>query len=88
MTDDERKADGFTSEEIAELVRARKARTKWGALFVIVGVLGFLLSAIVLLLREAAFGLPELGLLGMFFAMGAVGAGYAEPSELSSLWKK
>lgn len=84
---DERET-ALSAEEVAEKVRARQARTRWGFLFVIVGLLGFLGTAIILLLKDTPASVVDLGLVGMFFAMACVGAGYTEPSELSGLWKR
>lgn len=90
MTDevqDARTTDALTDEEVAEAIRARKARSRWGGVMALAGVLGFVVIAFLLLLRKQPVGAEELGILGMFFAMGCVGAGYADPSDLPGFRK-
>jgi len=87
----EDRQETLTDEEVAEKVRARKARTRWGTLFAIVGVLGFLTlggaMAYGIVFQSKSVGMEGLTILGMFFAMAAVGAGFADPSEIRSFWK-
>ena len=75
---DERAAT-LTAEEIAEKVRARKARAKWGGwLFVVAGLAGL----------ASAFWLRDLAMTTVFLGAACVGAGFADPSEVSGLWRK
>jgi hypothetical protein len=59
-----------TAEEIAERVRARKQRQKWGGWVFVVGLLAGL---------AAAFWLRDLALTTLFLAFSAVGAGFGDP---------
>lgn len=88
---DERTTNGLTAEEIAEKVRARKQRSRWGGRFAFVGIVGFVLTAAGLVtglvLYDRDIGVGALTLLGMFFAMASVGAGFADPAEIRGFWK-
>lgn len=86
-SEDDRLAAPRTAEEIAELIRARKQRSAWGSVFAAAGILGFMGLAGVLVYKGSPIGMGELSLLGMFFAMAAVGAGFADPSEIKGFWK-
>ena len=75
---DERTTD-LTAEEIAEKVRARKARAKWGGvLFVAAGVAGL----------ASAFWLRDLAMTTVFLGVACVGAGFADPQEIRGFWAK
>lgn len=84
---DERTTNGLSAEEIAEKVRARKQRAKWGNVFAVVGLIGFVLMAVGLFWTERAIGAGELTLLGIFVGMAAVGAGFGDPASLRAFWK-
>lgn len=76
----------LTAEEIAEKIRARKARTRYALAFVVMGLLTFVagVGAMILAGLETTAGVA---ILTMGFAMASVGAGYADPSEIKGLWK-
>jgi hypothetical protein len=74
---DERQST-LTAEEIAERVRARKQRQRWGGWVFVVGLLAGL---------AAAFWLRDLALTTLFLGVGLVGAGFADPQEIRGFWK-
>ena len=69
----------LTAEEIAERVRARKARTKYGSMFAVGGFAGGML---------AALWFRDFGIASLLFGMAAVGAGFADPTEIKGFWAR
>ena len=78
MNDDDRQYY-LSDEEIAERVRARKARTRYGAMFAVGGFIAGLV---------AAFWFRDVALTTVFMGVSSVGAGFADPSEVKALWTR
>ncbi len=76
---DERGRARLTEEEVTEAIRRRKARTKWGALYVLGGFAFGVLAAVLL-------DSVPLAILG--FGVSLVGAGFVDPSDIAGLWKR
>lgn len=76
---DERQTNGLKAEEIAELVRKRKARSRFGAMFAIGG---FALAVLSMWLWQS------LPFATLWLAVSMVGAGFTEPGDIKGFWSK
>lgn len=97
MSDD--RTGNLTEEEVAEKIRARKARQKWSAPLAIVGLTGIVAVYIaVLFLPEVSdpdkfWGLTKpttaeaLMLLSPAGILALVGMGFAEPEKIKGIFK-
>lgn len=74
---DERTTTNLTAEEIAETVRRRKARSRYGALFAIGG---FVLAILAMWVFES------LAFATLWLAVSMMGAGFTDPGEIKGLW--
>ena len=95
----DQRQETLTEEEIAELIRARKARQKWSAPLAVVGLVGIVAVYIaVLFLPEVSdperfWGLTKpstaeaLMLLSPAGILALVGMGFAEPEKIKGLFK-
>jgi hypothetical protein len=75
---DERRAE-LTDHDVAEKVRARKQRSRWGSAVAVIGILAALVSA---------FYQKDYAMTALFLGVGLVGAGFVEPALIASKFGK
>lgn len=82
---DERRQVTLDDEAVAEAIRRRKARTKFGVMFVLIGGGVFCVTAWAVLFRDPEHrpdSIMATFLLAASFGMAAVGGGYVDGKEL------